>query len=240
MHILKKIFTATTGYWIHKLSNLPIGADLYLDIHNRIKYGSLTTVFDVGANNGQTWEWVRYNERESKIHCFEPVKATFDSLKTKVKNDKNCIVENMAFGNAPGVKEVRLFESNLSALNSLKDDLMNGDLNAAVETIQIDTIENYCLRKNISHIDLLKIDTKGYELDVLEGALELLDAGCVSFIYCEVGFLKKNVRNTNFSDVAEWLAQRSYFFYGLYQLVNNNWKEGDHFGNALFVYKNLI
>lgn len=237
MHILKRLFTAS-GYWIHKISTLPVGADMFVDIHNRIGYGSINTMFDIGANTGQTWDWFRRHERNTKIYCFEPVAAPFLELKIKTKNDKNCILENIAFGNVQAEKTIKLFEGNHSVLNSLKDELMNDHLNAGEEIIKIDTVDNYCWKKGISKIDLLKIDTEGYELNVLEGAKNMLSAAGISFIYCEAGFLKENNRNTYFIDLTEWLATHDYYFFGLYKLASNAWKI--KFGNALFVHKNIL
>lgn len=238
MHILKKIFSATTGYWVHKISRLPIGASIYIDIHKLIKYGQLNTIFDVGANIGQTWEWFRDNERYSKIYCFEPVSESFEVLKKNTAKDKNCIIENIAFGDIPGEKSINLFNDH-SPLNSLKDELMNSDTNSKKEVIKIETLDNYCLKNGITKIDFLKIDTEGYEMNVLEGAKNMLATASVSFIYCEIGILKRNIRNTNFTELTEWLAERNYHFFGLYQLVSSGWKDGDYFGNALYVHKDI-
>jgi FkbM family methyltransferase len=237
MHLLKKILSATTGYWIHKISTLPIGADLHVDIRKRLKYGPLHTVFDVGANIGQTWEWFRSIEPGAKIYCFEPVSETFEELRKKTLKDKNCMLENIAFGNDPGEKTIRIFSDN-SALNSLKEDVMNTDSNASEEIIKVDTLDNYCLNHNIDKIDLLKIDTEGYELNVLDGATKMLSSANISLIFCEIGFLRANNRNTYFADLTEWLAMRDYHFFGLYQLVSNGWKI--EFGNALFAHKSIL
>ncbi len=237
MHFLKKLFSSLTGYWVYKEATLPIGTDMYIDIHKRIKYGALTTIFDVGANIGQTWEWLRRTEPQSNIYCFEPVSNTFQELKEKTKRDKECIIENIAFGNEPGTKAIRLFDQH-SALNSLNDELMNDDINAREEIVKVDTLDNYCLKNSIDKIDFLKIDTEGYELNVFAGSTKMLDSGSVSLIYCEVGFLKSNNRNTYLADLTEWLAMRDYHFYGLYQLVSNGWKI--EFGNALFAHKKLL
>jgi FkbM family methyltransferase len=238
MHALKKIFTMVTGYWIHKTSTLPIGADLNVDIHKLIKYGPLKTMFDVGANIGQTWEWFRDNEPGAKIYCFEPVSETFGVLKKKTEKDKNCIAENIALGDVAGEKKIKLFRES-SPLNSLKDELMNWDTNSRVETIKVETLNDYCLKNGITKIDFLKIDTEGYELNVLEGAKNMLHNAGISFIYCEIGILKRNIRNTNFAELTEWLATKNYHFFGLYQLVSSGWKEGDYFGNALYVHKDI-
>lgn len=239
MNILKRIFTSATGYWIHKLSTLPVGTNMYIDIHRRINYGALNIMFDVGANTGQTWVEFRRNEPLAKIYCFEPVLETFQELKKNTINDENCIIENCAFGSEEGEKTIHLFDKN-SPLNSLRDDIMNSEKDARQEVIKIKSLDDYCKRNNIQKIDLLKIDTEGYELMVLEGSKNMLKSKSISFIYCEVGFLKRSIRHTHFSELTEWLADKGYYFFGLYQLVSNGWKEGDYFGNALFVHKDVF
>ena len=237
MHLLKKLFTTTTGYWLHKVSTLPIGADLQIDIKKRIKYGQMKIMFDVGANIGQTWQWFRDYEPQAKIYCFEPVLNTFETLKLITKNDTNCVVENAALGDEKGEKIITIFKDN-SALNSLKDGIMNTDTDALTEKIKIDTIDEYCSINKIKKIDFLKIDTEGYEINVLKGASKLLDMAAISIIFCEVGFLKANNRNTYFAELSEWLAAKDYQFFGLYNLVSNG--SNIEFGNALFIHKEIF
>jgi hypothetical protein len=107
------------------------------------------------------------------------------------------------------------------------------------ETVQIDTIDLYCSRNEIRKIDLLKIDTEGFEIEVLKGAHEMLSQGKVSLIYCEVGFLKQNSRNTYFANLTEYLANYGYYFFGLYQFDSHDWVKGGYLGNALYVKRDL-
>jgi FkbM family methyltransferase len=239
MHILKKIFSSATGYWIHKISSMPVGADLYLDIHKKVNYGPLYTVFDVGANIGQTWEWVRSKESNARIYCFEPVSMSFDELKLKTSTDQNCVVEKLALGTEKSEKSIKLY-ADYPFLNSLKDDVMNPSKDAIEEIVQIDTLDRYCAEHGINKIDLLKIDTEGYELMVLEGAKKMLNNASISMIYCEVGFLKMQSRHTYFAELTEWLAEKNYHFFGLYELSLHGWKTRDYFGNALFVHNDIF
>jgi hypothetical protein len=70
MHVLKKLIGKTTGYWLHKLSTLPVGADLFVDVYKKINYPSLNVLFDVGANVGQTQFWFRSHLPKAKIYSF--------------------------------------------------------------------------------------------------------------------------------------------------------------------------
>lgn len=238
MNIVKQAVKSITGYWLHKIKTLPIGVDLFFDISERLNYGNLQIVFDVGANEGQTYRWVKHHQPGAKLYCFEPVRSTYEKLIGTYKNDSGAVFEQMALGDRAGEQRIKLF-SDYSVLNSLRTDLMNHDENAKEEIIRIDTLDAYCVRHEIKQIDLLKIDTEGYELSVLKGAENMLNQRKISFVYCEVGFMKSNNRNTNLAELTEYLAAKNYFFYGLYQLDAHDWYNGNHLGNALFVNKDI-
>jgi hypothetical protein len=104
LNILKQLFSKSTGYWLHKINNLPVGADLFIDIEHKIKYPSLDIMFDVGANTGQTWNWVRHHRPHAKIYSFEPVQSTFAQLQKRTAGDTNCVTENIARAKNPGKK----------------------------------------------------------------------------------------------------------------------------------------
>ncbi len=240
MNLVKKIITKTTGYWLHKQSNLPVGADLFVDIHHKIKYPALNVLFDVGANVGQTRKYFRFHVPDAKIYSFEPVQTTFQQLQKSAAGDTNCVLENKALGDEAGEKTIRLFDGDMTVLNSLRDDVMNNAANAREETIRIDTLDHYCSVNQIQQVDLLKIDTEGFEINVLKGAEQMLQSGRISFVYCETGFQQSNSRNTYFPTLTEYLAQRNYYFFGLYQMDYHDWKRGNGLGNALYIHKTVF
>jgi FkbM family methyltransferase len=237
MNIIKKIVAKTTGYWLHKLDTLPVGADLFFDIREKIRYPSLNVLFDIGANVGQTRYWFRYYVPQAKIYCFEPVKSTFEQLVQNSSSDSNCVLENLALGDKREDKSIRLFEGSMSVLNSLNVDLMNTSAGAKVEYIKVETLDQYCQASNVSKIDLLKIDTEGYDINVLNGAKQMMEKGSISMIYCETGFQLSNQRNTSFTELTRYLEEKDYYFFGLYQVDYNDWKNGNNYGNALYVHK---
>lgn len=236
---IKHIISGLTGYWLHKKSTLPIGADLFFDISDRLRFGALKTVFDVGANVGQTVRWIRHHQPGATVYSFEPVSAVFSQLQQTIAEvGGRCIAEQMAFADQPGEKNIRLYDE-MSVLNSLRDDLMSREQHAREETIRMDTIDRYCRQHGIDQIDLLKIDTEGYELNVLRGATEMLQRHRIAFVYCECGFTSANQRNTKLDDLCRFLEEREYMFYGLYQVSDHDWQKGMNFGNALFVHTSM-
>jgi FkbM family methyltransferase len=236
---IKLLVEKVTGYWFYKIDYLPIGSDFKVDILKRFKHHPFQLIFDVGANIGQTHKQFRRMFPKSKVYCFEPIVGAYNKLKANIDKDRLTITENIAFGETSGEKIVKLYED-WDVLNSLKEELMNKAANATSQKVIINTIDNYCKNLSLEKIDLLKIDTEGYEMNVLSGASEMLKARRISFILCEVGFLKVNHRNTNFSELSEYLARFGYYFIGLYNLSGEGWSSGQYYGNALYANKFIL
>lgn len=239
MHKLKQIFSKTTGYWLHKKKYLPIGFILEFDINDKIKYGKVEIIFDVGANVGQSYSFFRKTFQDAKIYSFEPINSSFEVLRDRVKKDKNCVIENIAFGEKNEEIVVKLFEKN-SPINSLRTDLMNSELNAISQKVKVKKLDDYCIDLNISHIDLLKIDAEGYELQILEGTNSMLKQEKVGMIYCEAGFMEKDIRHVKFNNLTTVLEEYGFTFFGLYDLSIDSFYFGDYYGNALFIHNSRI
>lgn len=180
---------------------IPNGRFPELDI---IRSGvSIHTIFDVGANIGQTA--LNYHKffPTAVIHSFEPVSSTYEILKKNTMGIKNISPVNIALGMEKGKMLIALEENN--EINSLKNLAHINDISA--EEIQINSGLNYCKNEKVTQIDLLKIDTEGYELDVLKGFDISFLSENVKFIYCEVGFNKDDIYKTHFSDLESYLKE---------------------------------
>lgn len=231
---LKKFIERLTGYWIWKRIHLPTGTDLEVDLE-KINLSGSKIVFDVGANIGQTALYYNKIFKSAHIYSFEPVKKSFEELLYRTKNLPKIQAENIGFGEKDEKIEITLDINPTSTSNSLKPELMNNDQNGGKEVLKICKIDSFCKERNIDNIDFLKIDTEGWEIQTLLGAEKLLSERNIKAILCEVGFTKENRRNTPFQDLNSFMADKGYFFYGLYDISLIQLKSGGHYGNALFV-----
>ena len=68
----------------------------------------------------------------------------------------------------------------------------------------------------IESVDLLKIDTEGYDLEVLNGAENLLTSGKVQMILTETGFDGTNRRHVLLESLQQHLGARGYMLFGIY------------------------
>jgi FkbM family methyltransferase len=229
---LRTALIQLSGYWMYRQNRLPIGCDLITDIRMKIRM-PVRVILDVGANVGQTVTRFGKAFPSAKIYSFEPVSATFTLLKKNVHHMTNVSCHQEALGEEPGQQHIRVHTGKDSLLNSLKQVSMNEG--GEVETIHVNTGDNFCAQHNISYVDLLKIDTEGYELEVLKGSRDLLQTAKIKAVYCEVGFTKSNQRNTFLNDVIDFLEPYSYEFYGLYDMYNKRMNSGSDYGSALFV-----
>lgn len=169
MTALKRFFVNYLGIWFCKRSNLPIGVDIFEDIKFKMGVKSLKNIFDVGANIGQTVFQLKSAFPESNIYSFEPIKMTYLQLLGNTKELQGVSCENFALGSKSEKKSIKVFEEKNSVLNSLNVSAMNSAANAVTEIINVSTIDEYCTSNNILQIDLLKIDTEGFEIEVLKG-----------------------------------------------------------------------
>jgi FkbM family methyltransferase len=237
---LETILIACAKPWFFYRKQLPAGVDLIGDLKNKFPALEINTIFDIGANTGQTTRTYVHGFPSAKIYSFEPVSETFDSLKCNSSGFSNVICEKIAFSNKMGEQEIALFSSEFSSLNSLNQALMNDEPDAKKEKITLMTIDAYASEKNIKTIDLLKIDTEGHEIPVLDGAGKLLAENRIKLIYCEVGFSGKNKRNTYLSTMVDYMQGKGFVFYAMYDISHIQLFRETHYGNVLFINRTLL
>ena len=232
--IVKNWLIEATGFWIYKKKHLPVGIDLFIDLENHFSKENVDVVFDIGANEGQSAQAFVKSFPRLKVYSFEPEMKLFKKMKGKTSKLNNVFSFNIGMGAVKEKKE--LYHGKYSAWNSLVPGL-NDDSNQ-VSTVEIDTVDGFIADHSIEKIDLLKTDTEGYDLKVLKGAECALRDGKIKFVYIESGFYALNRRNTNFSQIMDYLSAFDFYLFGIYDVA----KGSSHMvnGNSLFVNTNMV
>ncbi len=154
-----------------RLGIMHVGRRRVRDLVDFIEDRAITAVIDVGANVGQFGESLRKAGFRGRIISVEPGKAEFQALLRKAQADGNWEALHCGLGAHAGravlhVSQLSVFNSllDLSAAARLHDERMAVD---HTEEIVVRTLDEIAapLTGNI----LLKIDTQGYEREVLEG-----------------------------------------------------------------------
>ena len=167
---------------------------------------------DVGANVGN-YTKLLLSETSSKVISFEPLPEAFNELKKiKLEYENRLDIYNVAIGIENNKLDL-FYGDKKSEKASLVPNLEKlsfvGDLNKnkiSVEVKKLDHFESYFSDKQI---DFIKIDTEGFEYEVLRGAEKLLKKHKPKFIQIEFNWHQLIKKQTlynlsqliNFSDV---------------------------------------
>ena len=192
--------------------------DFFKDVSHCIPSFYPKTIFDVGANVGDFTNTGIEFFPKSNYFCFEPSEETHSKLIKKI-NNKNVSFYKMALSN---VNDVLPFTKNYNVCNSLvvekdsdknnsqEDKLdiriraLSGD-DIEIENVQTMTLDNFCDQNNIQKIDLIKIDTEGFDFEVLQGAQRMLSGNNIDIIYTELTFEKEINKFSRAFDVIDFL-----------------------------------
>jgi FkbM family methyltransferase len=122
-------------------------------------------IFDVGADIGLVSLYIADANPAARIFSFEPSKHSFPVLLETIKKNNNHSITplNSAVG-AKDSSEVFYYSPTNSVVSSLKP--RDGFI---PYTIEVTTIESFCVKHDIKKIDLIKIDVEGFEADVIAG-----------------------------------------------------------------------
>ncbi len=144
-------------------------------------------LFDVGANHGSYTKFMCRLSPGSQIHAFEPHPKTFAILQQHAAAPSVTLV-NMAVSNTSGTMQLYDFaESDGSTQASLAQASVEMyDSNTVSHTVDVTTIDKYIEHIGIDVIDLLKIDTEGFDINVLQGATKALSRGAIKAIQFEI------------------------------------------------------
>lgn len=227
------------GYTVYQTDDPPIHRDLCCDMKRlaaRVPF-EIETVLDVGANVGQTSRRFARAFPRATIYAFEPIAQTFETLLKNTQHNERIQPHHFAMGAAAGTATIHL--KPYTEMNSLVAELNQPTRGIGVsEEIKISTVDAFAASETLPRIDLLKTDTEGFDLQVLQGAERLLNDGKVVFVLSEVGFWQAHKGNTSFCDLSSYLYAKDFVFYGLYDSAHHS--AGLTWANALFVNKKIV
>jgi FkbM family methyltransferase len=177
-------------------------------MHNR----GVDVVLDIGANDGDFGREIRDEGYAGRIVSFEPNPQAFGRLSRNIAGDPLWDAYQLGVGDVAG--QLTLSVSNADVFSSFKPindfgartSQAQEAASVQVEVVRLDSF----LRQ---HSDLvsrtyLKIDTQGFEMEVLRGAGDML--GRMAAVQAELGLIKTYQNEDDWLDVVLWMRARGF------------------------------
>ena len=207
----------------------------------------LKICIDIGANVGSYAKEILMMT-DAKVIAIEPLSGAFEKLK-KLKEKFNDRLTVLNYGVGEKSVEKKLYFSNETSElasfyeNANKFSFVNNK-NKKYQIVRIKRIDDISELHNFPKVDLLKIDTEGYEMNVLKGALNFIKEKKIKFIQIEFNVHQIITQNNiyEFSKVLSGYEPSIILPYG-YPLkkIDPLRPENNifHLSNFVFIKKNL-
>jgi FkbM family methyltransferase len=208
---------------ILRLGNYPASdLDYWADIFEILSRTTSVTAFDVGAHRGQTVRKLMQIFPEASIHAFEPSPSVFSELSRVLSIYSNITLNNCGVGSQKS--EMNFIENIYTDMSSFLEPGPQswGESKQRIK-VPITTVDDYSAEKHIERIHLLKIDTQGFDFEVLKGAERMLADGRIDLVMTEITFAKLYEGLPWFNAIYAYMAQHhGYQLTGVYDQNRKN------------------
>lgn len=165
---------------LHK-ANLELTRDPYTHrLARTLDAEDIDTVLDIGANVGQFATMVRRAGYAGRIISCEPLSGAFQQLTQRARRDDLWTPLNTAVGREPGTTVINVsansFSSSVRPMTDAHLTNAPGSEYISTETVEVTTVADLVKEHSVvPNRALLKIDTQGFEDEVLAGAGDHVD-----------------------------------------------------------------
>lgn len=140
-------------------------------------------IFEVGARDGLDSIALSEYYRQSKVYSFECNPNTIQTCINNLKNRPRINFYSFGLGNKKTTQPFFPYTLNNTGASSFFKRIDFNSTQTVVPEVDIDTISNFCKSNNIDSIDILCMDTQGFELNILKGAEDFITK--IKFIIME-------------------------------------------------------
>lgn len=171
-------------------------------------------IFDVGCRSDS--EYINFN---GIVHYFDPVNEYIEKLKNIPNRNKSAYFNN--FGLGTDNTELYYYPRYQSFYNRINSCNVSDESNKVL--LKIRKSQDYIIENNINKIDFLKIDTEGFEFNVIQGFEETIEK--VNIIQFEYGgtYLDNNIKLINIKQYLEEKGFTKFYYltsYGMEPIID--------------------
>lgn len=194
-------------------------------------------IFDVGANKGDYTLKLANFFPQDRIYSFEPLPSAYRIAQNKTKGFSNVKLFPLGLGANNTSSNIYSYRNNHSSQHASLHREVFTDIHKDNEidtfNVELNTVNDFCSDHQLNHINFLKIDTEGYEYEVLKGAKQMLEENRIDFVQFE--FNEMNViSRVFFKDYFDFFDKIGY---RLYRLNTNSLIPISQYDSILEVFK---
>jgi FkbM family methyltransferase len=159
----------------------PPASLLPLHLHQLFSRFEINCVVDVGASVGDFAVLLRHNGFDGHIASFEPVKASYDQLAHRAATDHRWTAHHIALGSYDGESEINVARGSFFSSFLMPNEYSRGESGPEAEVLYRESVDVRRLDGLFEGLFpvarpcvYLKLDTQGWDLEVLAGAQDSL------------------------------------------------------------------
>ncbi|MEY4986534.1 MAG: hypothetical protein RL567_313 [Bacteroidota bacterium] len=188
--------------------------NFYQNIFKNLLKDQKLVILDVGANDGWFSKIVFRFWPLAKIISFEPLKSMHPYLEILKQQKGTYSYEKIGLGDVN--KKFMIKEFGTSGLSSFKQihssyaydaQFFNQQVNTSYE-VDVLTLDDYLMERKIEGDFCLKIDTQGFEMEVLRGAQKLFESKRIKVVIIELMTIEKYQGATLYHEIIGYLEIR--------------------------------
>jgi FkbM family methyltransferase len=179
-------------------------------------------VYDIGANIGYyALQEARIVGKSGYVYAIEPIPENTQALSVNIKlnNFNNIEIHGIAIGEEP--HEGRINVSGMSNLSTMLDKSGYRDYGDSIP-VNVESVDSFMVGKKPP--DVIRMDTEGYETNIIKGMGKLLVSGRPLILFIEIHFdmLRHSVipmlqTLKNFGFKIKWASHETH------PIINNSW-----------------
>jgi FkbM family methyltransferase len=187
----------------------------------------INCVIDVGANQGQYALMLRSFGYKGHIISIEPIRETYALLRKETENDKLWQAYSFALGAENSIKQFNVCKrSKFSSflVTSVYSKKVYGqspllDHVEQVEMKRLDSVMDELVKEIASPHIILKMDTQGYDIEVLKGASGCIDR--IMAIQTELSVLPLYESMPRYNDALLYLESLGFHITGFFTVIRD-------------------
>jgi FkbM family methyltransferase len=129
--------------------------------------------------------------------------------------------------------EIDFYLNSSNVMNSFLDtNSPRWGTNQGKRIIRTQTLDSFCEENSVNHINLLKIDTQGFELEILKGSRQMLKSNRVALVYLEIIFSDMYSNLPTLEEIYKFMTQSGFKLVAFYDFYT--YKKTADWCDALF------